>query len=636
MGTDQAEKEPLRSQTNSNAKKMSIPTFRHSDLRHPPPLPVGENSHQTETESTPLDDASKNRTSRRSMQSTTSSSITNSTIREITETWTVIALKMKWSIIALSLNGILILFVYNLQNGLNIDIDRAVVANYGGVALELVLLICNIISIWSLEEAASCIFGYLLCQKSGFSLAVCGYLQTPSFSKLAFSQTLSLTSPSRKVLTRISFIWITAEALKLLTPFSAITIRAKQFAMFNDVSDCIYFVQDDVTGPVDRGWPTFAAEGGVTEYVFGSSLGYMRSEVPDINVTTAIYPPTLISPLNNGDTIIGLGFSAEIFSTCKCASGINEAAFVAVGVNRNHVNKTISLLTGMKQKMGITFGLEYTEKSIQISNVFSGVSTCGGAGTETILPLVCTTAIYNHNAIMVENTFMTDGTTASIAPDVVKAMEIVGPGNIEKWLAFGLNCLIEGPVSGFLLPPTVPGQVNPLLWWTTPNLIAIDRAAVEAGMETMYSVLFKGSIQRTYTSMATQCPRKNTLNSHVTTMEMLPEGVFVTQIMLAVQMAISLCSIAAFVVWFFSPNPIGPAVRATSESVYLMTLLTSSPHLGVGLNELCNAETYAIWQRLDVICRIGESLDTLEEEIGKIIVDKPSLVRPVQNGKKYY
>ncbi|KAJ3072652.1 hypothetical protein HDU99_002143 [Rhizoclosmatium hyalinum] len=186
------------------------------------------------------------------------------------------------------------------------------------------------------------------------------------------------------------------------------------------------------------------------------------------------------------------------------------------------------------------------------------------------------------------------------------------------------------------MPPTVPGSVSPLLWWTTPNLIAIDRAAVEAGMETMYSILFKAAIQRTYTPAAAQCIRKNTVNSHQSTIGMQLTGYYITLGMLSIQMGITIFSIIAFIIWFMSPNPIGPAVRATHESIYLMTLLTSSPHLGIGINELCNAETYAIWQRLDVVCRIGESLDTLEEEVGKIIVDKPSLVRPIQNGKKYF
>ncbi|KAJ3071646.1 hypothetical protein HDU98_005005 [Podochytrium sp. JEL0797] len=546
-----------------------------------------------------------------------------------------IAQKMKASILALVLNGSLIIFLNAIRTGLVVNIDASFIGNYGGVLLELVLLICNIMSIWSLEEAASCVFGYLLSQKRGFSLAVCGYLQTPSFGKLGFSQTLSLTSPSRKILTRISFIWIVIEILKLFTPFSAIALNSQQYATFNDVSDCAYYLQDPEIGPVDRKWPNLDTEGGVGEYVFGSSLGTMRSEVGGVNITTAMYPPTLISSLNNGDTIQGPGFTAKISSTCKCATGVDPVSLTAAGVDSSQANATAQNFLAMDQKMGLTFGVTSDNISVNISNAFSGVDLCGGSGVNLFLPLVCSTVLSNHNAALLEIQFMTDGTSASIAPNTVTFLSNTGPADLT-WLSFAMTAITNGPTSYYLTPPTVPGSLAPLLWWTSPNLIAIDRAAVEAGMETMYAILFKGAIQRTYTPNGQSCIRKNTLISHQSTIMMTDQGYYITLVMLGIQMSVAISSIAAFILWFMSPNPIGPAIRATQESIYLMTLLTSSPHLGIGINELCNAETYAIWQRLDVVCRIGESVDTLDDEVGKIIVDKPSLVRAIQNGKKYF
>ncbi|KAJ3298045.1 hypothetical protein HDU79_000896 [Rhizoclosmatium sp. JEL0117] len=433
-----------------------------------------------------------------------------------------------------------------------------------------------------------------------------------------------------------SFASSVVESLKLFTPFSAIALNSKQYAIYNDVSDCAYFIQDPAIGPVDRNWPNLDTEGGVGEYVFGSSIGVMRSEVGGVNITTAQYPPTLISGLNDGDTIEGLGFTVDISSTCDCASGIDAAALAAVGVDSSQANATVANFLQLNQKMGLTFGVVHDDTSVTISNVFSGVDLCGGNDANTYLPLVCSTTMQNHQVALLEIQFMTDGTSASIAPNIVNLVSSQGPADVKTWLSFAMNAILNGPTSSYLTPPTVPGSVSPLLWWTTPNLIAIDRAAVEAGMETMYSILFKAAIQRTYTPVATQCIRKNTVNSHQSTIGMQLTGYYITLGMLSIQMGITIFSIIAFIIWFISPNPIGPAVRATHENIYLMTLLTSSPHLGIGINELCNAETYAIWQRLDVVCRIGESLDTLEEEVGKIIVDKPSLVRPIQNGKKYF
>ncbi|KAJ3094668.1 hypothetical protein HK100_006065 [Physocladia obscura] len=580
-----------------------------------------------------LDGEAKGRRSKSSMGSSVG---VNSTVREITETWTLIVMKMKWSLLALGLNVLLILFLTKLQGGLFVSIDMSIVENYGGVVVELVLLICNIISIWSLEEAASCVFGFLLCQKNGFSLAVCGYLQVSSFGKLGFSQTLSLTSPSRKILSRISIIWITIESLKLLTPFSAISLKWIAAGAFNDVSDCAYFIQDPKIGPVDRNWPNLDTEAGVGEYVFGSSLGVVRSEISDVNFTTAQYPPALISAVNNGDTVLGPGFTVDIYTTCSCANGVDPESLIDAGVDPSQGTATASNFFKLNQKMGLTFGMVNSSQEITISNVLSGVDLCGGNGNNTLYPLVCSTVLNNHQSATLEIQFMTDGTTASIAPNTVSLVESTGQADIETWLSFGMQAIIEGPTSLYFTPPTVPGSLTTLLWWTSPNLISIDRALVAAGIETMYAILFKAAVQRTYTPMATQCLRKNTLTSHQTVIGMGREGYYVTMVMLAIQWTISICSVGAFVLWFFTLHPIGPAVRATQESVYLMTLLTSSPHLGIGLNDLCNAETYAIWHKLDVVCRIGESLDTLENDIGKIVVDRPQMVRGIQNGKKYF
>ncbi|KAJ3201784.1 hypothetical protein HDU82_007877 [Entophlyctis luteolus] len=421
-----------------------------------------------------------------------SSTLNGNIVREITETWTVITLKMKWSILAVVFNGLLIVLLSKLRVGVQTSIDESIIQNYGGVIVELVLLICNIITIWSLEEAASCIFGYLLCQKSGFSLAACGFLQTPSFAKLPFSQTLSLTSPSRKILARISIIWIIAEFLKLITPFSAISLNSVLWSEYNDVSSCAYFAQDNTIGPVDRMWPTLNTEVGVGEYVFGSSLGIMRSEVSGVNVTTAQYPPSLISSLNNGDTIQGPGFTADISTTCECSTGLDVASLVAAGVDAAQGNATYNNFASLQGKTGITFGLVHDLESITISNVLSGFNTCGGVATVPFLPLVCSTRIYNHMNAVLEIQFMTDGTTASIAPNTVSLVELSGPADIGTWLSFAMNAILNGPTFGYELPPTVPGSLSTLLWWTSPNLIAVDRALVEAGIETMYAILFKG------------------------------------------------------------------------------------------------------------------------------------------------
>ncbi|KAI9342019.1 hypothetical protein BDR26DRAFT_836734 [Obelidium mucronatum] len=573
---------------------------------------------------------------RLSQYSQSSSVNANGYSREITETWSSIVKKMKFSILSVFLNGCLLFLLNSARDGVVLSIQATIVNQFGGIILLVVLMICNAATIWSLNEAGSCLFGYLLSSKNGFSFAVCGYMHVPPLAKMPFAQSLSLTSKYRKILSRTSFIWIIVEFLKFLIPISAVSLVAEKYAFYNDVSNCVYFVQDSKLKPFDRKWPNLDTEGGVAEYVFGSSLGIMRSEVPGVNMTTAMYPPQLISALSNGDVIQGLGFAADISTVCKCAVDASIKAMVSAGVHESHALNVLQEYMSLKRQPGLTFGIVSSNDSLVISNVFSGYSLCGGNIITKTMPLVCSTTINNHRTMMLEIMFMTDGTSASIAPHTVTPLYSVGKADIPTWLFFAMNSILNGPVSSYLTPPTVPGSLSPLLWWTTPNLIGIDRAILESGMETMYAILFKAGIQRTYSAKGTQCPRKNLITSYQSTVSIISSGYMTLVILLVIQMVISICSILAFSVWLFSPTPVGPAVRATQEPIYLITLLQSSNNVGIGLNDLCNAESYSIWQRLDVRCRIGEHISTMEDEIGKIVVDKPSLVRPLQNGKKYF
>ncbi|KAJ3110732.1 hypothetical protein HK100_002923 [Physocladia obscura] len=517
------------------------------------------------------------------------------------------------------------------ENGVLLSIPSVYLNEFGGITLFVVLLICNMITMWSLDEAASCIFGYML-SRNGFSFAVTGFMHAPPLRKVLFSQSLALTSQYRKIFFRISFLWILVEGLKILTPISAVALEASKWAIYNDYIDCIYFSQE--RKPVDRKWPNLNAESGVGEYVFGSSLGIMRSE-NSVNLTTAMHPPALISALNDGDTIKGPGFSVDISTTCKCSSDVSAAAFVGAGVVFSQAQEVLQQYISLQKRTGLTFGVTLNNESVQITNVFTTrFGLCGGSGPKSS-PLVCSTIMDNHLSMILEIAFMTDGTTASIAPNVVNPISITGQASLD-WLAFAMNAILNGPVSSYLTNPTVPGSLSPLLWWTSPNLIAVDRGIVEAGVETMYAILFKAAIQRTYISNAMSCPRKNTLNSFQSLLMIMPSGYFACNFILVVQIVISIAAILCFGFWFSSPSPISPAVRALQEPIYLIALLATSTNIGTGLNDYCNAETYAIWQKLDTKCKIGESITTIDLDTGKIVLEKPSLHNPETKNKKSF
>ncbi|KAI9318880.1 hypothetical protein DFJ73DRAFT_925640 [Zopfochytrium polystomum] len=541
---------------------------------------------------------------------------------------------MRWVIAAVVLNAALMYAIVLLQADTVVPLDNALISHYAGVTLEVVLLVSNIVTMRALDRGAAVVVGALLSARGGFSLAAAGFLMAPPLGKTKFAQSLSLTSPARKRLQRASPLWVVTELLKLATPFCAVALYSVARADFNDFTHCVYFTQDLDNGPVDRAFPTFEVESGVAEYVFGRSVGVMRSMDDSLNYSTAMYAPTLIAPFHDGDTLRGPGFTADISTRCVCARNASTAALEKAGVDATQSAAVLELYRAKQHEAGITFGVVSRNDSVEISNLLLGFYLCGGGRAEVDFPMVCSTRVWNHNRAELEIMFRTDGSVSSIAPNVVSLREIVGPADVSNFLAFGFNALVSGPVSYFHLPPLVPGSINPMLWWATPNLNNIDRALLNTGMETMYSVLFKAAIQRTYQSNAMRCPLMNVVISHMSSVRMGREGLIVAMGLLGVQLVVALAAMAAFGLWFLSPHPIGPAVRAATDYIYLLTLLAPT-QMSMQLGELGNAETYSIWQELDVVVRIGESIHTLENPIGQLVIDKPSMVRPVKNGRKY-
>jgi hypothetical protein len=210
---------------------------------------------------------------------TSSTSSAGGSIRPLVESRNTILYHMTLGLFALALNVLLLSLTAQFNTDFTLAVDPLLLQIYGGVFLEIILLISNIITIIALDKAASVIFGSFLTSKRGYSLAACGFISTRPLFKFQFAQQLLLSSKSRKLLSRVSLIWLVAEVLKVLTPFCAVAFSATSHTSYSQFSDCMYFTQDNRSRPVDRGFPTFDTEGGVAEYVFGSSLGFLRSEM---------------------------------------------------------------------------------------------------------------------------------------------------------------------------------------------------------------------------------------------------------------------------------------------------------------------------------------------------------------------
>ena len=582
----------------------------------------------------PIDNQTKNADVSKSNFSNMSINSRFPTAREISESPVTILKEMTVCFISLIVNAFLLYLFTQLYYGVTIPIAVEYVTRIGAVFVEVILLIANVITIMAMTDGYAAYFGSRLCSKQGFSLAVCGFQQANPFLKIQYCNQLSLNSTCRKTLSRLAIVYIFYEFLKILCIVSATGVYGKTFRADKGTVNCVIFGQD--FDPVDRGWPSINVQAGISELIFGTYVGYVRSERADLSLTTAIMTPQIVGAVNDGDTIIGDGFTTDIFTNCSCTNG-NTASDLTQFISDNELTSSQTLLNEYNKLNNLDGMASYIQEQPEnnrtaVTTLFSGSKVCGGSnGT---LLTVCTTVFNNHNHASIIVTYMTDGTPASIAGKESHVREITGPANLT-WMTSALLNIHDGNAfSSYRLPNNFPGALTPLLWWTTPNLLSTDPSLLDAGVETYFAIVLRAGMQRTFSVKGNTCTR-NVIAEGYSFVNMAKYAVGVALFIASVQLFITILAIAAFIPWFLSEAPIGPGSRIILDNVYFLSLINSSGYIQ-GFSELCNATTFTIWQAVDVVARIGESLTTRAEIVGHIVLDKPKVVRPLTNGKKYY
>jgi hypothetical protein len=418
------------------------------------------------------------------------------------------------------------------------------------------------------------------------------------------------------------------ETLKLITPFSAIALHKTIGNTVQGVVSCVEYTQEG--DPIDRNWPTYNSSSGFAELIFGTALGNLRSEM-DVNVTTMFMTPQMVGALSDGSTLDGPGFVTDILSSCKCKPA-NTDEWRKINPKLPLVDAQ-SMLANLQntRKLGLYSHLDMDgEDVVLVSSAISGTSLCGGSN-QTFVPF-CLTKFHNHRKAILTSAYMTDGTPASVAQKRVDIQSIIGKGN-STWVFHSLKNILEGELSGIELPSTIPALLNPLFYWTTPNLLAIDPALMDAGLETLFAILLRGGMQRTLSVIGNSCLKRVEVNS-ITLLSMHSYGVEVANIILSLHLTVCVFSLLAYIPWFLSEDCIGPGIRIIQNQPYFSTLVSCS-RLAMGTDEMCNAPAYQIWQRMDVVMRVGESIDTVDDEMGHLILDKPKMVSGIKNGKRY-
>ena len=336
----------------------------------------------------------------------------------------------------------------------------------------------------------------------------------------------------------------------------------------------------------------------------------------------------------DGDTIVGNGYVLNITTQCYCSSDDTPASLEAVGIPAAYSSDFSSAGRGIHSRNLFISNLvvnNVADETVHVHTALFNTPLCGGLNT-TGTP-VCETVLHSHKNAIIQMEYMTDGTTASIAQKDVRVREETDKADLNNWAHFALQAVLGQGVQTSALPAQVPGMISPILWWATVDLMAIDPAMFEAGMETFFTLMFRAGVQRTYATSGAKCVR-NIVDVVNTALKMEQYGVDSSLAAVCIQLIFNVFAIVAFIPWLLSNVPASPAIRAQQESIYFTTLLADS-NLGDNLKGLCNAPTHAIWQSLDIVVRIGESIMTQDEEIGHITMDKPKVVRPLVNARKY-
>ncbi|KAI8913346.1 hypothetical protein EDD86DRAFT_187862 [Gorgonomyces haynaldii] len=551
--------------------------------------------------------------------------------KELQESYTMKLMAMRWVFVALAVNGLFLYAINSLMHTLTLDFGGEILVHAAPVVIEVWMHISHYVTSMALYDGLGHFVGYLLTRPDGFSLTACGYVQSSFLEKLQFADKLSFRSTVRKFLQRVSYIFIFHNIVLILTIFCSTALTVTPNREDRGVASCIIYGQQGK--PTDRGWPTIQVAMGLGELIFGTSLGYPRSEMA-VDNTTFLMSPQLVDAISDGQAIIGLGYQTSLFTSCSCIHNVTVSELVDAGLDATNASLVVNGFVSIENAPGLVNVLSYSGDTMQIMSLVTGVNVCGNSlNGKTPLP-VCFTKFDHHKRAMIYTEMITDGTTASVAPKLSTLRETKDKADMY-WMYMAYKNIFGGDFSVIPTPSSLPGATNPLFWWTTPDMRVVSASAIDAGMETLYAIIGRSAIQRTFSVSGTTC-LKNELSLTAEDITMSRSGAQVGIAFISVQFIVTFVAMLGFVPWFILQNPIGPGIRLVMDRIYF-TVMTSGPMSSGAIKGMNGSmESHYIWSKLDLVVRIGEAKSTAEDpEFGTIIVDKPKYVTALSRAKCY-
>jgi hypothetical protein len=296
----------------------------------------------------------------------------------------------------------------------------------------------------------------LLSLKEGYSIAICGFIHSPILEKLRYSNRLSYRSTIKPFVNKLSLLYL-GHVLNLILPiFASTAIAASSSRVLGSYLMCLQYTQD--FRPIDRGVPTMYHEMGVAELV-DSTAFFSQAEDGVVTITSS---PQLTDVCQDGSTILGPGFVTNLTTECYCSTSATTAALSAV----SFPSSLAATASGYVQTLGLSPGwvnavTQNANGSIQISTILTGTNVCGGVNSTSPSTPVCLTTIFSQEPAVVQVTYKTDGTPASIAAEIAQAMSIdaENPADLD-YLYTAIKNFFDGQdVQYNILPPHWPGTL---------------------------------------------------------------------------------------------------------------------------------------------------------------------------------
>ncbi|KAI8916123.1 hypothetical protein EDD86DRAFT_244071 [Gorgonomyces haynaldii] len=520
----------------------------------------------------------------------------------IENAWTK-ALFYKWIVLSAIANVLLAVVLSKMATtGLVVNFWGSLFRQTTGVLIQIWMNLSHVLTLYSINEATAVFMGYLVSRKRGFSLAVCGYCHSNFLEKIFFSSKLSYRSESRPILQKHSYFLIIHTILIFLSVFSSANVISQTLRVDFGILSCNIFTQVDA--PFDRKYPTMETAMGVGEFVFGSSLGVMRSE-NNVDYTLFIQPPQLTDTATNSQQLVGPGFTTDILTTCQCSASMNNTDLIASGIPSGVVSRMTDAINALQGEFG--FANHFYQNT-------TAVTACGGRNQSVSPATVCKTVFTNHRNAEILVGIMTDGTPASIAVKFVEVRKSGDPADLS-WVYVSFINLFGSDVSSYTLPQLYPNAVNPLLWWASNSLQSIS--------ETMFSILLRGAIQRSYSIAPYNC-LQNVPDENSVILEMGMLGSAIGIIFVVGQLFCLLVCV------LFS------CIRFALDKTFFYQMVSSSFTGDILRSMPPSGPSGEVWRKMDVRIRIGERIETIEDpEIGIIGMDKPRMITTFIRGKRY-